>query len=148
NTRNNQTLALVKPDVLASLHFKGGQVSLNPMAMINRNDSTSAMDDSDGGENEAVTFLNKIIRRGQRLVNYLCSLAGGEKGDIESESERPLGTSLNDTELYQHYQRLVQDLSALSGNHSSESPSFITSASQGMTQNLTTPLNLTLINRG
>ncbi len=143
NTGTNQTLALVKPEVLASLHFKGGQVSLNPMAMINRNDSKLAMNDSDGGENEAVTFLNKIIRRGQRLVNYLCSLAGGEKNNIGSESERPVGTSLNNTELYQHYQRLVQDLSALTGNHSVESPSFMPSEIKGIMQNLTTPLNLT-----
>ncbi|WP_448216625.1 hypothetical protein [Endozoicomonas sp. 2B-B] len=148
NTRNNQTLALVKPEVLASLHFKGGQVSLNPMAVITRNDSTSAMDGSDGRENEAVTFLNKIIRRGQRLVNYLCSLAGGEKNNIGSESKRPVGTSLNNTELYQHYQRLVQDLSALTGNHSVESPSFIPSANRGTIQSLTTPLNLTTMGQG
>ncbi|WP_422492103.1 hypothetical protein [Endozoicomonas sp. ALD068] len=145
NTGTNQTLALVKPEVLASLHFKGGQVSLNPMAMINRNDSKLAMNDSDGGENEAVTFLNKIIRRGQRLVNYLCSLAGGEKNNIGSESERPVGTSLNNTELYQHYQRLVQDLSALSGNYSVESPSFIPSANRGTIQSLTTPQPLATI---
>ncbi|WP_448216624.1 hypothetical protein [Endozoicomonas sp. 2B-B] len=145
NTRNNQTLALVKPEVLASLHFKGGQVSLNPMAVITRNDSTSAMDGSDGRENEAVTFLNKIIRRGQRLVNYLCSLAGGEKNNIGSESKRPVGTSLNNTELYQHYQRLVQDLSALTGNHSVESPSFIPSANRGTIQSLTTPQPLATI---
>ncbi len=148
DTRNNQTMALVKPEVLASLHFKGGQVSLNPMAMINRNDSKLAMNDSDGGENEAVTFLNKIIRRGQRLVNYLCSLAGGEKNNIGSESERPVGTSLNNTELYQHYQRLVQDLSALTGNRSGDSPSFIPSAKQRIVQNLTTPLSLTTMGLG
>uniref|UniRef100_UPI003BB4BAF9 hypothetical protein n=1 Tax=Endozoicomonas sp. ALB032 TaxID=3403082 RepID=UPI003BB4BAF9 len=41
------------------------------------------------------------------------SLAGGEKNNIGSESERPVGTSLNNTELYQHYQRLVQDLRLL-----------------------------------
>ncbi|WP_422414062.1 hypothetical protein, partial [Endozoicomonas sp. ALB122] len=57
--------------------------------------------------------------------------------------ERPVGTSLNNTELYQHYQRLVQDLSALSGNRSSESPSSMPSEIKGIMQNLTTPLNLT-----
>ncbi|WP_422414138.1 hypothetical protein, partial [Endozoicomonas sp. ALB122] len=95
-----------------------------------------------------VTFLNKIIRRGQRLVNYLCSLAGGEKNNIGSESERPVGTSLNNTELYQHYQRLVQDLSALTGNRSGDSPSFIPSAKQRIVQNLTTPLSLTTMGLG
>ncbi|WOG29827.1 hypothetical protein [Endozoicomonas sp. 8E] len=148
NTGTNQTLALVKPDVLASLHFKGGQVSLNPMAVINRNDSQSALDDSVDGDNGALAFLNKIIGRGQRLVNYLCSLAGGKKNDIGSESERPVGTTLNDTELYQHYQRLVQDLSALTGNSSGEIPSFILSESQGMIQNLTSPQPLTTMGSG
>ncbi|WOG29801.1 hypothetical protein [Endozoicomonas sp. 8E] len=148
NTGTNQTLALVKPDVLASLHFKGGQVSLNPMAVINRNDSQSALDDSVDGDNGALAFLNKIIGRGQRLVNYLCSLAGVKKNDIGSNSERPVGTSLNDTELNQHYQRLVQDLSALSGSRSGESPSFIPSKSRGMIQNLTSPQPLTTMGQG
>ncbi|WOG29793.1 hypothetical protein [Endozoicomonas sp. 8E] len=148
NTRNNQTLALVKPEVLASLHFKGGQVSLNPMTVINRNDSALALDDSVDGDNGALAFLNKIIGRGQRLVNYLCSLAGGKKNDIGSDSARPVRTSLNDTELYQHYQRLVQDLSALSGSRSGESPSFIPSASQGMIKNLTSPQPLTTMSKG
>ncbi|WOG29798.1 hypothetical protein [Endozoicomonas sp. 8E] len=148
NTGTNQTLALVKPDVLASLHFKGGQVSLNPMTVIDRNDSALALDDSVDGDNGALAFLNKIIGRGQRLVNYLCSLAGGKKNDIGSESERPVGTSLNDTELYQHYQRLVQDLGALSGSRSGESPSFIPSKSRGMIQKLTSPQPLTTMNQG
>ncbi|WOG29794.1 hypothetical protein [Endozoicomonas sp. 8E] len=143
NTGTNQTLALVKPDVLASLHFKGGQVSLNPMTVINRNDSALALDDSVDGDNGALAFLNKIIGRGQRLVNYLCSLAGVKKNDIGSDSARPGRTSLNDTELYQHYQRLVQDLSALTGSRSGESPLFVPSTSQGLMQNLTTPQPLT-----
>ncbi len=143
NTGTNQTLALVKPEVLASLHFKGGQVSLNPTAVINRNDSQSALDDSDEGENSALAFLNKIIGRGQRLLNYLFSLAGSKKDDIGSDNEQPVATNLNDTELYHHYQRLIQDLSALSGNRSSESPSFVPSTSQRIVQNLTTPQPLT-----
>ncbi|WP_422413647.1 hypothetical protein, partial [Endozoicomonas sp. ALB122] len=57
----------------------------------------------------------------------------------------PVGTSLNNTELYQHYQRLVQDLSALSGNYSVESPSFIPSANRGTIQSLTTPQPLATI---
>ncbi|WP_448216628.1 hypothetical protein [Endozoicomonas sp. 2B-B] len=89
--------------------------------------------------------------RGQRLVNYLCSLVGGEEGDVgtgTAESEQPVMASVNDTELYQHYQRLVQDLSALSGNRSGESTSFVPSASQGMIQNLTTPLPSTTMSQG
>ncbi|WP_257292382.1 hypothetical protein, partial [Endozoicomonas sp. ONNA1] len=94
---------------------------------------------------------NRIIRRGQRLVHYLSSLAGGGKDDADTDtakSKQQGVASLNDTELNQHYQRLVQDLSALSGHRSGESPSFMSSASQRMTQNLTTPEPLTTMGRG
>ncbi|WP_422452393.1 hypothetical protein [Endozoicomonas sp. ALC066] len=101
--------------------------------------------------NGTLTFLNRIIRSGQRLLNYLSSLAGGEKDDVnagEALSERPLVASLNDTELNQNYQRLVQELNAQSGNRSGENPSFIPSTSQRMVQNLTTPQPLTRIGMG
>ena len=138
NVHTNQTLALLNPEALASVHFKGGQVSLNPLAGLAQNGSVQGADDSDQG---ALAFLNKIIARGQRLVNYFTRLiddgSEGHEGN-PSHGNHAVGT-LNDTELNRHYQRLVQDISALAGNRSGESPSFMPSPSQGMAQNLTTP---------
>ncbi|WP_257288536.1 hypothetical protein, partial [Endozoicomonas sp. SESOKO2] len=151
NTDTNQTLALIKPDVLASLHFKGGQVSLSPTALINSNDSALAESDSADGNHEALSFLNRIIRRGQRLVHYLSSLARGGKDDADTDtakSKQQGVVSLNDTELNQHYQRLVQDISALSGHRTGESPSFMPSATQRVIQNLTNPQPLTTMGQG
>ncbi|WP_257252944.1 hypothetical protein, partial [Endozoicomonas sp. SESOKO3] len=94
---------------------------------------------------------NRIIRRGQRLVHYLSSLAGGGKDDADTDTAKNKQqevASLNDTELNRHYQRLVQDLSALSGHRSGESPSFMPSATQRVGQNLTTPKPLTMVGQG
>ncbi|WP_422452366.1 calcium-binding protein [Endozoicomonas sp. ALC066] len=97
---------------------------------------------AEGGGNGTQPLLNRIIRKGQQLANYLHSLAGAKKDDAdtgEAESEQPEVASQNDTELNRHYQRLVQELNTTTGNHSDESPSFVPSASQGVMQNLTTP---------
>ncbi len=97
---------------------------------------------AEGGGNGTQPLLNRIIRKGQQLANYLHSLAGAKKDDAdtgEAESEQPEVASQNDTELNRHYQRLVQELNTTTGNHSDESPSFVPSASQGAMQNLTTP---------
>ncbi|WP_257275756.1 hypothetical protein, partial [Endozoicomonas sp. SESOKO4] len=94
---------------------------------------------------------NRIIRRGQRLVHYLSSLARGGKDDADTDtakSKQQGVVSLNDTELNQHYQRLVQDISALSGHRTGESPSFMPSATQRVIQNLTNPQPLTTMGQG
>lgn len=95
-----------------------------------------------GGGNGTLPLLNRIIRRGQRLVKYLGSLAGVEKDDVgagEADSEQPVVVSLNDTKLNQQYQRLVQEINATMGNRSGESPSYVPTASGRIIQNLTTP---------
>ncbi|WOG29810.1 calcium-binding protein [Endozoicomonas sp. 8E] len=104
-----------------------------------------AASDSDSGDDGALTFLNKIIRRGQQLMKYLCSLAGGEKDDVntgEEDSGQPVLAILNDTELNQHYQRLAQEINALKGNRSGESLSYVPPESGRTMQNLTTPKTL------
>ncbi|WP_422413089.1 calcium-binding protein [Endozoicomonas sp. ALB122] len=105
---------------------------------------------AEGGGNGTQSLLNRIIGRGKQLLN-LGSLTVAKKDDAdtgEAESERPMVANLNNTELNRQYQRLVQERNTLSGNRSGESPSFIPSVSQRMAQNLTNPLNLTMMGQG